>query len=322
LWLTIPWLILPGLVAVLAATYAFTRWNVIFPWWIVALPQTVTALLLAWLPAKSAFISHKSDDGKDHARLIAKSLRQLGVDAYLDEKDNKAGAVAKHFDARVRERKNFILLVTRELYASSRFSKRDFKTPRSFVEKLSRSPDAVSACLRARLHPGTVPELPEGSNIPDADMEILVAELNRLIREPVFEESAFAGIQLRQDLRALLDRKPEGEELAYANRALLEDAYVNEITQTNYWFVMEEIRTAQRSGRNIVPVLWDPEKWGQQANGSTVNGNEVEAWVRKRWQFEPSLRIFRYEERTGPERIQEIAASLEWHPLYRHWCIT
>jgi MscS family membrane protein len=60
--------------------------------------------------------------------------------------------------------------------------------------------------------------------------EALVRDLNEIIRGPaIYEEKRFDGVELAQETRDLLDRNPEGEDLAHLNRLLLDDAFLDEL---------------------------------------------------------------------------------------------
>ena len=60
--------------------------------------------------------------------------------------------------------------------------------------------------------------------------EALVQDLNGIIRGPsLYDERLFAGIELREETRKQLLADPTGEDLAWLNRFLLEDAYPKEL---------------------------------------------------------------------------------------------
>jgi MscS family membrane protein len=61
------------------------------------------------------------------------------------------------------------------------------------------------------------------------DMQLkqaLVRDLNEIVRgRSLYDEHLFAKVELREQTRDLLQREPQGEDLAWLNRYLLEDAY-------------------------------------------------------------------------------------------------
>jgi len=65
--------------------------------------------------------------------------------------------------------------------------------------------------------------------------EALVRDLNAIVVGPsVYDERLFAKVELREQTRDLLQRDPQGEDLAWLNRFLLEDAYPKELAGTTH----------------------------------------------------------------------------------------
>jgi len=70
------------------------------------------------------------------------------------------------------------------------------------------------------------------------DMQLkqaLVRDLNEIVRGRwLYDEHLFAKVELREQTRDLLQREPQGEDLAWLNRYLLEDAYPRELAGTTH----------------------------------------------------------------------------------------
>jgi len=63
----------------------------------------------------------------------------------------------------------------------------------------------------------------------------LVDELNRLLKGPsLYDTLRFAHMALTKKTRGLIEQDPQGKDLVYLNRLLLEEAYRGEITKTLY----------------------------------------------------------------------------------------
>ena len=56
--------------------------------------------------------------------------------------------------------------------------------------------------------------------------DALVGELNEIIAGPsIYDEPRFANVELRSETREAIAAEPQGEDLAWLNRRLLEDAF-------------------------------------------------------------------------------------------------
>jgi len=94
--------------------------------------------------------------------------------------------------------------------------------------------DTVSGFLLERLPPSTRQALTaEVPNQNEDTKNKLVTSLNEIIQGPsIWDMNRFIGVETRLDTQQLLNRSPEGAQLACLNRLLLEDAYPDEIHGT------------------------------------------------------------------------------------------
>jgi len=106
---------------------------------------------------------------------------------------------------------------------------KDLLEPRVLVLKLRAGADPVSRYLRDGLAPATSQQLLDytgAASPPPALINALIIAMNRVILGNAFyDQDRFAGVALSQVTQQLLDRRPEGSDLALLNRLLLEDAY-------------------------------------------------------------------------------------------------
>ena len=118
-------------------------------------------------------------------------------------------------------------------WGSAGLSVGDLKNLASFSKKLTSPTNALSVFLSAGLSGESRLALSKGERAGPAGMELerlLVKDLNGVIRGPsLYEEKRFAGVELRDVTRQLLERKPQGMELARLNRLLLEEVYAPEL---------------------------------------------------------------------------------------------
>ncbi|UCD36301.1 MAG: mechanosensitive ion channel [Nitrospiraceae bacterium] len=115
---------------------------------------------------------------------------------------------------------------------SSTLSTDDFVDLPSFAAKLH-EPDQVANYLWGHLSARTRKLLSNYRADADNDVrEALVEDLNAIIHGPsIYAVDRFSEIKLRQETQDLLDRNPQGEDLARLNRLLLEDAYPLQVSR-------------------------------------------------------------------------------------------
>ena len=118
-------------------------------------------------------------------------------------------------------------------WGSAKLSVGDFKDLSSFAKKLKQPSDAVSTFISGGLSVESKQALSqyEPSGPPSSQLETsLLKDINAIIQGPsLHDEQRFSGVGLRDVTKQLLERKPQGNDLARLNRLLLEDAYPPEI---------------------------------------------------------------------------------------------
>lgn len=106
-----------------------------------------------------------------------------------------------------------------------------------FVDRLRKANDPVSLYLRAQLRPATRAMLTAGSVTevqPGALVDALREDMNRCLRQGIYDCDRFSGIQLSASTAALLGKQPLHDvDLIDLNRCLLEDAYPDGIARRN-----------------------------------------------------------------------------------------
>ena len=110
------------------------------------------------------------------------------------------------------------------------FSMDDLVELPSFAAKLQET-NPLAEYLRGQLSVETQNLLSRYGGGSDPELkEALVKDLNRIVFGPsIYEADRFGEVKRRQETQALLDSRPEGEDLARLNRLLLEDAYPKEL---------------------------------------------------------------------------------------------
>jgi hypothetical protein len=96
----------------------------------------------------------------------------------------------------------------------------------SLVARL-RQKDRFTEYLSGRLSPPTRELVAGYGGGRDQELkDALVAELNEIIAGPsLYDEQRFAGVELQSETREAITAEPQGEDLAWFNRHLLEDAF-------------------------------------------------------------------------------------------------
>ena len=141
------------------------------------------------------------------------------------------------------------------------FGAGDFKQLLAFIDKLTppgdagpaplrplkSSAEAVSLWLRGQLSPATLRALAEArvsrTNLAPA-LTLLTNDLNRIVSGPcLYDAERFSGVSLRPKTLKLLAAQPVGARLAMLNRLLLEDAYPEEISQSDLEELLRKLQT-------------------------------------------------------------------------------
>jgi hypothetical protein len=170
------------------------------------------------------------------------------------------------------------------------FSLGDITNLLSLTQKLNGGRDSVSVFLGRQLTPAERKALADYRG-PGPTAYILrtnlVGALNRIVAGPgIYDAALFKGVQLRESTTSLRDEKPDGSDLARLNRALLEDAYPNELARRG------------AGGRNRGNTGWltegipDYNRWflyepRSQGAGATYIQGRIDSDAKKGTVYEP-----------------------------------
>lgn len=120
-------------------------------------------------------------------------------------------------------------------WGSPELTAEDFADPAKLSARLLDATDGVSKFLHETLSPQTRQILAEYQHSQAQRDQLRLAlrtELNTVIRgASIYDEERFSGISLREVTQKLVERNPQGYDLARLNRLLLEDAYPGEIAR-------------------------------------------------------------------------------------------
>ncbi len=83
-----------------------------FPWLSVWGTQAVAAAGVAWLPVKSVFLSYRRSDGRHVAIGIARGLRALGVEVFLEVERHDSGQLGGFLAAAMQRQGNLAVILT------------------------------------------------------------------------------------------------------------------------------------------------------------------------------------------------------------------
>ncbi len=121
-------------------------------------------------------------------------------------------------------------------YALPHFWAGMFNNSQSFAKRVCEQADPISAWIWTKLDPTRQATLDMLRNEHDAtklQKNHLAEDFNRLMATPdIYDETRFAGVELRSETERLLERVlQKEEERLYLSRFLLEDAYPNELSR-------------------------------------------------------------------------------------------
>ena len=106
----------------------------------------------------------------------------------------------------------------------------DIRRPAALISRILRGANSVCVALRERLANGVDRVLKDDSKKVDERLEILVSELNTMLKgESLYDAATFAGVNLREETAQALQQKRRSRSFLASNRALLEDAFPDEI---------------------------------------------------------------------------------------------
>lgn len=106
--------------------------------------------------------------------------------------------------------------------------------PDGLFQLLARRPDALTTWLAGRLGPtaaAAVTSHVPGKTVPGADLAAVVADMNTVLTQPLWDPARFLGRPIPAALVARATAAPAGPALVAVNRALLEAAFPVELAQ-------------------------------------------------------------------------------------------
>jgi hypothetical protein len=136
----------------------------------------------------------------------------------------------RHFE-RWQDREGFFEQITDALKGGPLTLRRcDIRRPAALVSRIVRGANSVCLALRESLSNGVERVLKDDSKTVDERLELLVSELNTILKgESLYDEKIFTGINLREETVQALQPKRKTRSFLASNRALLEDAFPDEI---------------------------------------------------------------------------------------------
>ncbi|MGH7951383.1 MAG: sugar MFS transporter [Limisphaerales bacterium] len=120
---------------------------------------------------------------------------------------------------------------------SSIISSASFQNFPALVQKLNQQNNSVSIFVFQNLSESTRQEIKQNEASEKLKQD-LAADLNKIVNGPsIYDAQRFSGVKLQPATKQLLAQNPSGEAVARLNRALLEDAYADEIEKDllPYW---------------------------------------------------------------------------------------
>jgi hypothetical protein len=135
-----------------------------------------------------------------------------------------------HFE-RWQDREGFFGQVTDALKGGPLTLRRcDIRRPQVFINMLMKGANAICVALRQRCSDEAIQVIGDESKSTDERLGTLVFQLNPILKgESIYDPDRFAGIQLRDETRLLLEQKRKSLNWLALNRLLLEDAFPEEI---------------------------------------------------------------------------------------------
>jgi hypothetical protein len=106
----------------------------------------------------------------------------------------------------------------------------DVRLRELLLDRLFRDPSSLCRALRERFSAETIRTFKDPQSTVDERLEIVLAELNAIMKgDSLYEAARFAGVELRDQTRLQLEQKRKSRSCLGLNRLLLEDAFPQEI---------------------------------------------------------------------------------------------
>ncbi len=119
-------------------------------------------------------------------------------------------------------------------FVPARFGSIDFRDPHALADRLTGSPDSISAYVRSQISDedlALLGDIARGDDTPETK-RAMAAALNSILDQPgLYRPQRFAHVELTPQSEDLIGEKPKGRELRRLNLLLLQDAYPDEITR-------------------------------------------------------------------------------------------
>jgi hypothetical protein len=117
------------------------------------------------------------------------------------------------------------------------FGPGDLKQTGDLADKWKRAKDPLSQYLYEQSSEAARGLLGQYDGLSDPSeplRQALVDELNRRLEDQrLYDEQRFAGVQLTEETKTLIEQSPTGDDLIRLNRSLLEEAYSSEIAKAH-----------------------------------------------------------------------------------------
>lgn len=161
-----------------------------------------------------------------------RELTDLELDILMILADNKGHALWELVELLGKEKSNLIITLNRleeeiELTDPFNISHNDIINPAHLKTKFHEPKDLLSQYIREQFCQDTIRILDSDRTSLDCPPQSRPhSELNKLLDDSnLFEENRFAHVPLNDEIRELISNKPQGRDLRYLNRLLLEAAY-------------------------------------------------------------------------------------------------
>lgn len=141
---------------------------------------------------------------------------------------------------------------------ASLFQEGDIKDVAKFASKLQSAQDPLSAYLQSQLSPQTrrwLQTFRGEASASQALEQALIADLNRLLQGPcLFEKQRFAEVKVPDELQKWVKRRPQGDALIRLNRALLVEAYPDELTKSRIQTALDKLISILKDDKALIRV--------------------------------------------------------------------
>ncbi len=181
---------------------------------------------------------HEHAKSKYERSELKNERSELALAAYLrNTKSPIFRTFQRHFPKEISDPPKLSKLISalNHMLDSPLFNVHDVRDANGLIRDLKEAKNPVSQHLVRKFSEQfrkQLKALPSSKSVLPALQQALVHELNRLLQEDqLYDKKRFKGVKLRDETKKLSRGNPQGEDLIYLNRALLEDAYPQKITR-------------------------------------------------------------------------------------------